>query len=353
MATCAGEEAGAGAAVTITSLAASGISLGYVCPRCRSTLAESAASYACCRCGSTFPVVMGIPDLRVAADPWIGLEEDRDKARRLVAATRGASLESMVRAYWAMTSGTTAAQAERFIAHVLSATGRSAEWLDRIGRAPADHAGAWLDVGTGTGDLATAVATRGLAVTGIDVAMRWLVVAKRRAELAGVNVRLVCCNAEHLPFPDARFARVVSLGTLEHCTDAAQALAEARRVLPRGGDVRLRTVNRYSVLPEPHVGVWGVGYLPRRLADRYVRWRTGRQYEHHRPLSPREVARALTRAGFRDARVEAAPLLTAERARLGRAAWMGRLYDAARQVPPVRPMLRWTAPLLEASGVAA
>jgi ubiquinone/menaquinone biosynthesis C-methylase UbiE len=252
-----------------------------------------------------------------------------------------------------MTPSTGAAQAERFIAHVLSAGQRSAEWLDGAGRAPGNGARPWLDLGTGTGDLATAAAQRGVAVTAIDVAMRWLVVAQRRAELAGVDVRLVCCNAEALPFPDASFARVVSLGTLEHCTDAAQALAEARRVLLRGGEVRLRTVNRYSILPEPHVGVWGVGYVPRRLADAYVRWRAGHRYEHHRPLSPREVRRGLVRAGFRDVRVEAAPLLEAERARLGRAAWMGRVYDVGRVNAPTRSVLRWTAPVLEASGVAA
>jgi len=340
--------------VTVVSLPAQATSLGYVCPRCRSALVEATASYACRRCGSNFPVVMGIPDLRVAADPWIGMEEDRDKALRLVADTRGGSLESMVRAYWAMTPGTSAAQAERFIAHVLSAAARSADWLDGIGRVSgSDAGGPWLDVGTGTGDLATAAAERGIAMTGIDVAMRWLVVARRRAELAGVDVRLVCCNAEHLPFADASFTRVMSLGTLEHCTNAEQALAEARRVLSRGGDVRVRTVNRYSILPEPHVGVWGVGYVPRALADRYVRWRTGHRYEHHRPLSSRELARDLAAAGFGDVRVEAAPLLATERARLGRAAWAGRVYHAARRVAPVRPILRWAAPLLEASGVAA
>ena len=339
--------------MTVAPLPASGTSLGYVCPRCRSVLAEAAASYACRRCGSTFPVVMGIPDLRVAPDPWIDFEEDRDKAQRLAADTRGASLEAMVRAYWAMTPATGAAQAERFIAHVLSAAARSVEWLEALGSASGNSAGPWLDVGTGTGDLATAAAQRGVTMTAIDVAMRWLVVARRRAELAGADVRFVCCNAEALPFPDATFTRVVSLGTLEHCTDAAQALAEARRVLSRGGDVRLRTVNRYSILPEPHVGVWGVGYVPRRFADRYVRWRTGQRYEHHRPLSPREVTRGLSRAGFRAVRVEAAPLLTPERVRLGRAAWVERLYNAGRAMPVTRSGVRWTAPLLEASGVAA
>lgn len=339
--------------MTVASIPAAEPSLGYACPRCRSPLAVESDGYDCQGCRARFPIVLGIPDFRLFPDPWIGLEEDREKARRLVAESRGASLEAMVRAYWSMTPGTPTAQATRFIDHVLHAADRSREWLARLDQGGARPAGEWLDLGTGTGDLATVAAEQGAATTGIDIALRWLVVARRRAELAGAAVRFVCCNAEHLPFADGAFSRVVSLGTIEHCRDARQALGEARRVLSRGGDVRLRTVNRYTVMPEPHVGVWGVGYVPRRWADRYVRWRGGGGYEHHRPLSPRELARGLRRAGFRDARVEAAPLLGAERARLRRFGWAAEAYEIARRVPLGRQAWRWTAPLLEASGVAA
>lgn len=31
-------------------------------------------------------------------------------------------------------------------------------------------------------------------------------------------------------------------------------------------------MNRFSLLPEPHVGLWGVGFLSRQTADTYVRW---------------------------------------------------------------------------------
>jgi len=336
------------------SLAAADVALGFACPRCHRELAATHDVYRCAGCGARFPVVLGIPDFRLEPDPWIGLEEDREKARRLEAVGRGASLEAMVRAYWSMTPGTPAAQAARFVDHVLSAYERSREWLGRIDAPAPARSGEWLDLGTGTGDLATAAAQQGVATVGIDIAMRWLVVARRRAELAGVAVRFVCCNAEYLPFTDGAFARVMSLGTLEHCRSADQVLGDARRVLRRGGDVRVRTVNRFTILAEPHVGVWGVGFVPRRWADRYVRARTGQGYEHHRPLSSRELARALAAAGFGDIRVDAAPLLRAERARLGGLGWAAAAaYERIRRTPLARRALRWTAPLLEASGVAA
>jgi hypothetical protein len=58
-------------------------SLGVVCPRCRGELATQADAFDCQRCGVHYPVVLGIADFRLEADPWIGLEDDREKARRL------------------------------------------------------------------------------------------------------------------------------------------------------------------------------------------------------------------------------------------------------------------------------
>jgi ubiquinone/menaquinone biosynthesis C-methylase UbiE len=298
-------------------------------------------------------VVLGIADFRLAPDPWIGFEDDREKARRLEERSRGASLEAMVRTYWSMTPGTSAEQAARFVQHVMTADGRSREWLDRLDGSSRPPTGPWLDVGTGSGDLACAVAERGIHAVGIDIALRWLVVARRRAELAGVAVELICCNAEHLPFPAATFARVASVGTIEHCADAQRALDETKRVLRPNGDVRIRTVNRFTVLPEPHVNVWGVGFVPRRMAHRYVRWRGGQGYEHHRPLSSRELRLGMGRAGFGSIRVEAAALLATDRVRLGRVGWAGDGYERARRIPVIRSALRLAAPLLEASGVAA
>jgi SAM-dependent methyltransferase len=218
--------------------------------------------------------------------------------------------------------------------------------MDRL---PADDAtdGWWLDVGCGTADLVLAGFRRGRRIVGVDIAFRWLVVARRRLQRAGVAAPLVCCNGEHLPFVERSFARVVSLGTLEHCLDADALVAEAARVLQPGGRLHLRTVNRFSLLPEPHVGVWGVGFVPRRLADAYVRWRSGQRYEHHRPLSPRELRRAVRASGLRDVRLGAAGLLAADRARLGRLAAVAPAYDVVRRAPGLGRLVSWGAPLLE------
>ena len=119
------------------------------------------------------------------------------------------------------------------------------------------------------------------------------------------------------------------------------------RVLEPDGRLHVRTVNRFSLLPEPHVGVWGVGFVPRRWADAYVRWRSGQRYEHHRPLSPREIRRAARASGLRDIRVAAATLLSADRARLGALAAVAPAYELARRTPAIGRLVSWAAPLLD------
>ncbi len=321
----------------------------FVCPACRSALQHHVGAdehYRCTHCDRTYPVVIGIPDFRLRADPWIGLEADREKGVALEADTLHADFETTVRAYWARTPGTPRDHAERFTRFVVSAEPRAAEWLADV--APdAAPAGWWLDVGCGTADLVLAGLRRSQRMVGIDIAFRWLVVARRRLQRAGLSAPLVCCNGEHLPFAERSFRRVVSLGTLEHCLDAHAVVAEAARVLEPEGRLHLRTVNRFSLLPEPHVGVWGVGFVPRRWADAYVHWRSGQRYEHHRPLSTRELRRYARASGLRDVRLGAAGLLAADRARLGRLSAAAPIYELARRTPAVGRVVSWAAPLLQ------
>jgi SAM-dependent methyltransferase len=297
--------------------------------------------------------VLGIPDLRVFPDPWISFEGDREKARRLADVASDLSLEETVRAYWAMTPGTPPEQAERFVRYVVSAAPRARDWLTDVDATEGRPDGPSLEVGTGTGDLVVAGAERGETIVGADIALRWLVVARRRAQLAGVRPQLVCCNGEHLPFADGAFHRVLTVGTLEHCTSASDAVRESHRVLRAGGVLRARTVNRYSVLREPHVGIWGVGFMPRRWADAYVRWWGGEGYRHHHPLSPREIRRAMGQAGFRRIRVVPSALLETDRGRLGVLRFAAPTYERLRQTAWASHTLAWVAPLLDARGEAA
>lgn len=338
----------------MTAPAADWTGITFVCPRCRGALTGRAEAYWCAPCAVVYPIVSGIADFRTTPDPWISLEDDREKGIRLERETAGQSFEAMVRAYWAMTPGTPTAFAERFTDHVRGAEVRAHEWLELIARSTSGRntAGPWIDLGCGTAELAVAAGS-GVRVVGIDVAFRWLVVARRRLLERGIAPLLVCCNAEALPFPNATFALALSLGMLEHCQSAGLVLHEGRRVLVPGAALHLRTLNRFTLLREPHVGVWGVGWMPRRLADRYVRWRSGERYLHHWPKGPGEIRRAMRGAGFGEVRVSAAPMLAADTGRLpGALRRVLPLYERLRSLPGAGALIGAVAPLLEVSGRA-
>jgi demethylmenaquinone methyltransferase / 2-methoxy-6-polyprenyl-1,4-benzoquinol methylase len=90
-----------------------------------------------------------------------------------------------------------------------------------------------LDVATGTGDLAIALAERGAAVVGIDFAEKMLEIARRKAP--GIEFRTG--NALALDFPDDEFdAATVGFGA-RNFDDLQQGLSEMARVVKPGGRV--------------------------------------------------------------------------------------------------------------------
>ncbi|MBA2293172.1 MAG: class I SAM-dependent methyltransferase [Gemmatimonadales bacterium] len=274
------------------------------------------------------------------------MAEDRAKGIAVDAAAPP-GFATAVRQYWDMTPGTASADAARHISHVLAAASRTADWLGRLTPLAA-HGERWLDLGCGTADLAV-TAPPGVEVTSVDIAFRWLVVARRRLRESRRDSELLCANAETLPFADGTFDRVIGLGLIEHCTDHVRVLAEVRRVLRPGGFVHLRTANRRTVLPEPHVALFGVSWLPQGLAHRYVRWRGGTGYQHHHLPSARTLMVALRVVGFERISVKPAEICGPELERmsplLGRAA---SAYTLMRQVPGLSIIVRFVAPLLEA-----
>jgi SAM-dependent methyltransferase len=85
-----------------------------------------------------------------------------------------------------------------------------------------------LDVGTGTGDAAFAIARRwpGAEVVGIDLSGRMVEEARRKtpAELAG-RVRFEEADAAALPFPDASFDLVTFANAIPFFDELARVLA--------------------------------------------------------------------------------------------------------------------------------
>jgi D-aspartate ligase len=104
-----------------------------------------------------------------------------------------------------------------------------------------------LDLGTGAGHGAIALARTGFEVHALDAAPQMVATAIERAKEAGVGVRFLVGEAERLPFDDATFDVVSALGLLPW-VDAPAALAEIGRVLRPGGRAVVTADNRWGLI---------------------------------------------------------------------------------------------------------
>jgi ubiquinone/menaquinone biosynthesis C-methylase UbiE len=141
-----------------------------------------------------------------------------------------------------------------------------------------------LDVGTGTGRAAIALAKAGASVTGVDASREMLAVAERRAREERVTVTFAHGDAHRLAFPDRAFDAVVCLRVLMHTPDWRTSLAELCRVASD------RVVFDYPSLYSAAAIQAGV----RRVTHRF-----DPSVEAYRVFRPSAVADALDAAGFR------------------------------------------------------
>lgn len=319
--------------------------MDYVCPQCRGTLRINPEAYACEPCGRVYPVICGIPDFRLRPDPYIGIEEDRAKGRILWESAQRMTFEELLRHYYDITEEDPPDLAAHWIPHSLAEPEIASLVLAEAGLTPGT--GELLDIGCSTGGMLIAAARRhGWRATGVDVAFRWQVVGLARLRDAGVAGRFVCANAESLPFADESFDAVTAQDALEHVFDPRLAAGEGRRVSRPGATALWTTNNRWAPLPEPHLHLWGVAWLPRAWQARYVGMRRNDTHPYNiRMRGAAEIGRIFRDAGYGEARVTPAPLY-APHWQEGAGKRVLAMYNRMRQKPMLRQALRMVGPRL-------
>jgi SAM-dependent methyltransferase len=93
-----------------------------------------------------------------------------------------------------------------------------------------------LELGNGMGEMTTLLAKSGARVTAVDISPASTAVARRRAQLHGVDdsIEFVVAAGEELPLDAGRFEIAVGKAVLHHL-DATRAASELHRVLRPGG----------------------------------------------------------------------------------------------------------------------
>ncbi len=99
--------------------------------------------------------------------------------------------------------------------------------VDRLRPMPGER---FLDLATGTGEVAARAARTGAEVTALDVAEPMLEKARRRAEEDGLAIRFDLGDVEYLPYDDESFDVVSSNFGLVFAPDHANVASELARV---------------------------------------------------------------------------------------------------------------------------
>lgn len=328
------------------------------CPHCKGDLDRAATTSAnddrlrCVECERIYRIVAGIPDLRVFPDPYIDVDADYAKGLKVAEQLDKLTFPELIDYYYSITSVVPPKHAKLYARGLMAAAPRAEAALESwekqlTSSGPASDA-ALLEIGCGTAPLLVAAAPRFKKVVGIDVAFRWLVVARKRLDEAGLDLPLICACAEALPFRGESFDRVVADSTLEVVKEQHTTLAEANRVLRPGGAICVSTPNRFSIGPDPHTGVWGGSWLPESVTAAIVR-RQGGIPPKRKLLSAAALRHSIRAAGFTRPTVMLPDVPEGQRKLFTGAARLAvNGYRLARRMPVSAQALRVIGPILHA-----
>jgi demethylmenaquinone methyltransferase / 2-methoxy-6-polyprenyl-1,4-benzoquinol methylase len=138
---------------------------------------------------------------------------------------------------------------------VVLSYGQDRRWKRRLIDLAAPHSGARaLDLATGTGDIALALASRGARVVGLDLTFRMIELAKRKGtqefpsggSSPPIALEFLVGDMLALPFPSGSFEIVTTGYGLRNVPSLATAIEEIGRVLSPGGQVLSLDFNRPS-----------------------------------------------------------------------------------------------------------
>jgi SAM-dependent methyltransferase len=275
------------------------------CPRCKGAVTRAGDRWTCAADGVVGELRLGFPDflardrdLPMANSDELDLESDdafaaelharfddldhaglRDVARARGAERTGLSGERLVRLreYHARLAANNAQADDRHAPVLLAKVeGRIAElgW-------PTLPTGIALEAGGGEGWYALGFAERFDRVVFVDASLANIVLAAKMAQERGLdNVAFVRADVMALPFRDGTCDLVHQNGVIEHVSDPDGMVSESVRVRSPDGYYVCVSPNRLSLMPEPHFGIPGFGFVPERMRKPLIARLRGFEDEH-------------------------------------------------------------------------
>lgn len=192
----------------------------------------------------------------------------------------------------------------RRVADVNECIADASVFLQRMGRPFPGKDRVHLDVGCGMGFglAASSKSYFGKNVIGLDLSPHYLAMTRLQLAEHGVEgVDLVCgniCDGWPIPIETYDVGFISMEGVLEHIKNVDAFFQTLRRVESFPLVIYLTVPYRWTLNPESHFNVRGVGFMPRSLQDRYVAMRLGERQIDHVELYTRRSLRKLLQRYF-------------------------------------------------------
>jgi ubiquinone/menaquinone biosynthesis C-methylase UbiE len=286
-----------------------------ICPFCYGELFSHERALSCSSCGKEYPVVDGIPSFGQKDEYWCNVRRETMQELNIRARESGD---------WLKTARELIPQ---YVEHIEPFDRADAQYLW-----PVNGESRVLDAGSMWGGLTIPAAQHCGEVFAVDKTIETLAFLKIRAEQMGFsNVHSIASPVQQLPFPDGYFDMAILSGVLEWVAfdqdvvleihwgkrrqDSAvysknprqvqvEVLREIQRVLKRGGYLYLAIENSIGYpylagVPDEHVNIRYVSFLPRFLANIITRWKLNCDYRTY-TYSSRGYRSLLRDGGFKD-----------------------------------------------------
>ena len=297
----------------------SNISSTFACVGCGSVIDKSGDFFVCPGCHKKYPIVNGVPDFRLENGYWGNVSREKMRGLNSLASRSGDWL------------GSARETIPDYLPHFVPLLRGDVQFLW-----PTDKDSVILDAGSMWGGMTIPAAKHHRDVYALDKTVETLEFLDIRAKQMGLhNIHPVAADLNsRLPFPDGMFDLVVLNGVLEWLgvTDEVilekhwegrfnkttkqikspdemqeNALSEMFRVLKPGGALYIGVENRFGIqyflgMPDDHINVKFVTFLPRAIASFITRIRKGVPYRNY-IYSPGQLKKLLRNSGFRRADV--------------------------------------------------
>lgn len=127
-----------------------------------------------------------------------------------------------------------------------------------------------LDLGCGIGLTLMMVGQVFPKTIGCEVDEHYFKASKEILKKLNLKNKVIMYDGKRLPFTDNSFDIVTFIDVIEHVDNQEQVLKEIKRILKPDGILHLTTANKWWPI-EPHFKLPFLSYLPKQLADLYVR----------------------------------------------------------------------------------